>query len=217
MYSRTPAPTLSVSGSATPALRLKRMESGAGRLADCTLPPLPFYEFLNLRGIDRLDEHEADNGHRLIDIEGSNRHFIDCLDLGGYPELICPPTSRSDFSRHVCAEIVDNVPLRDIPSPYEPVERVRQLARSTVSAAESTQHGGNPAFRGRNSPCWRRFDIQRRPSPPLLTLLQQAPSVKSSFGLRIDSPFDGVDSRGAGIRWRAKLPRDVSMRSTDTG
>ena len=107
-----------VSGSATPALRLRSIESGAGRFTDFTLPPLTFYEFLDLQDIDGLVEHEADNGYRLIDIEGLNRHFVNYLDLGGYPELICPSASHSKFSRQVCAEIVDNVLLRDLPSLY---------------------------------------------------------------------------------------------------
>ena len=107
-----------VSGSATPALRLRSLESGAGRFTDFTLPPLTFYEFLNLRDIDGLVEHEPDNSYRLIDLEGLNRHFIDYLDLGGYPELISPSASRPDFGRQVCADFVDSVLLRDIPSLY---------------------------------------------------------------------------------------------------
>ena len=164
-----------VSGSATPALSLKGMESGARRSTDFELPPLPFLEFLNLPDIDRLVEHEADNGYRLIDIAEANRDFIDHPDLGGYPALISPPTSRSDFIRHACAEIVDNVPFPNIPSLCKPVEIVCRLARPTVSVVDTSPNGGIPAFRGRNSPCWGRIDIQRRPSTLLSTLLQQVP------------------------------------------
>ena len=106
------------SGSATPALRLRGMESGAGRFTDFVLPPLTFCEFLSLRDIDGLVDHEADNEYRLIDIEELNRQFIDYLDFGGYPELISPPASGSEFRHHVCVEIVDCVLLRDMPSLY---------------------------------------------------------------------------------------------------
>lgn len=126
-----------VSGSAAPALRLKSIESGAGRFTDFTLPPLTFYEFLDLRDIDGLVEHEADSRYRLIDIEGLNRHFIDYLGLGGYPELISSSASLSEFSRQVCAEIVDNVLLRDIPSLYG-IQDTQELNALFASLAYNT-------------------------------------------------------------------------------
>jgi len=44
------------SGSAAAALRMKSVESGAGRFTDFLLPPLTFYEYLNLLdGLDNLD------------------------------------------------------------------------------------------------------------------------------------------------------------------
>lgn len=107
-----------VAGSAAPALGRRGIESGAGRFTDFTLPPLTFYEFLDLRDIDGLVEHEPDDCYRLTDIEGLNRHFIDYLDLGGYPELTSPSATGSDSSRRICADIVDRALLRDIPSLY---------------------------------------------------------------------------------------------------
>ena len=126
-----------VSGSATPALRLKSMESGAGRFTDFVLPPLTFCEFLSLRDIDGLVEHEADGEYRLIDVEELNRHFIDYLDCGGYPELISPPASGSELRHHVCAEIVDSVLLRDMPSLYG-IQDTQELNAVFASLASNT-------------------------------------------------------------------------------
>lgn len=125
------------SGSATPALRLKSTESGAGRFTDFVLPPLTFCEFLSLRGIDGLVEHEADNEYRLVDVEELNRHFIDYLDFGGYPELISPPTSGSEFRHRVCAELVDRVLLRDMPSLYG-IQDTQELNSVFASLAYNT-------------------------------------------------------------------------------
>ena len=45
--------------------------------------------------------------------------------------------------------------------------------------SRAPKNSGNLAFRGRACPCWGRIDTQRRPSKPLLTLLQQAPRRRS--------------------------------------
>ena len=126
-----------VSGSAAAALRLKSIESGAGRFTEFMLPPLTFYEYLNLQDIDGLVEHEADSGYRLIDIEGLNRHFIEYLNFGGYPEIIASPTIRADFGRYVGADIVDKVLLRDIPRLYG-IQDIQELNSLFTSLAYNT-------------------------------------------------------------------------------
>ena len=42
------------SGSAAAALKMKSNESGAGRFTDFMLPPLTFYEFLNLQSLNNI-------------------------------------------------------------------------------------------------------------------------------------------------------------------
>lgn len=126
-----------VSGSAAATLRLKSIESGAGRFTEFMLPPLTFYEYLNLQDIDGLVEHAADSGYRLIDIEELNRRFIEYLNFGGYPEVIASPTIRSDFSRYIGADIVDKVLLRDIPSLYG-IQDIQELNSLFTSLAYNT-------------------------------------------------------------------------------
>lgn len=126
-----------VSGSAAAVLRLKSIESGAGRFTEFMLPPLTFYEYLNLQGIAGLVEHEVDNGYRLIDIDELNRHFIEYLNFGGYPEIIASPTIRSDFGRYIGADIVDKVLLRDIPRLYG-IQDIQELNSLFTSLAYNT-------------------------------------------------------------------------------
>ena len=115
-----------VSGSAAAALRLKSVESGAGRFTDFLLPPLTFHEYLDLQGIESLVEHVPGEGYTTDDIEGLNRHFVDYLNFGGYPEAISSPAIRSDPARYIGADIVDKVLLRDLPSLYG-IQDVQEL------------------------------------------------------------------------------------------
>lgn len=115
-----------VSGSAAAALRLKSMESGAGRFTDFLLPPLTFYEFLDLQGIAGLVEPVTDTSYRLVDPEGLNNHFIDYVNFGGFPEAVSSPAIRDDPARYIGADIVDKVLLRDLPSLYG-IQNVQEL------------------------------------------------------------------------------------------
>jgi predicted AAA+ superfamily ATPase len=96
-----------VSGSAAAALRMKSRESGAGRFTDFLLPPLLFAEFMDFVGV---------SGHAPID--ELNRHFIDYLNFGGFPEAILEPRIRADVQRYIASDILDKVLLRDLPSLY---------------------------------------------------------------------------------------------------
>jgi predicted AAA+ superfamily ATPase len=111
------------SGSAAAALRLKSTESGAGRFTDFLLPPLTFYEYLDL-----LDEtHPVESipyGDRdgllfyAQDIDALNDQFLNYLNFGGYPEVIVSPVIRADATRFIKSDIIDKVLLRDLPSLY---------------------------------------------------------------------------------------------------
>ena len=83
LVDREPSLKLIVSGSAAPALSLKSLESGAGRFTDFLLPPLTFYEYLDLLGEgDLLKEREV-QGRPLFqaeDLPRLNDHFLHYLN-----------------------------------------------------------------------------------------------------------------------------------------
>ena len=111
------------SGSAAAALRLKSDESGAGRFTDFLLPPLTFYEYLDLLGKTNLVEapQASISGRRFVvarDIDEMNRQFIGYLNFGGYPEAIFSAQIQQDPSRFIKSDIIDKVLLRDLPSLY---------------------------------------------------------------------------------------------------
>ena len=135
-----------VSGSAAAALRLESMESGAGRFTDFLLSPLTFHEYLDLRGVGDLVESrprqdEDDEDGRLeywtSDLAGLNRHFVDYLNFGGYPEAVSSPAIRSDPARYIDADIVDKVLLRDLPSLYG-IQDVQELNALFMTLAYNT-------------------------------------------------------------------------------
>ena len=114
------------SGSAAAALRLKSIESGAGRFTDFLLPPLTFYEYLDLRGQTGLVESNPQGQYRMLDIEGLNREFIDYCNFGGYPEAALSKAVRQNPERYIRADIVEKVLLRDLPSLYG-IHNVQEL------------------------------------------------------------------------------------------
>jgi len=103
------------SGSAAAALKLKSDESGAGRFTDFLLPPLTFVEYLDLLDLSRIAA-PAPPAER--DIEALNRHFIDYINQGGYPEVLFSTPMQRDPGRFVKSDIIDKVLLRDLPSLY---------------------------------------------------------------------------------------------------
>lgn len=122
-----------VSGSASAALKMESVESGAGRFTDFLLPALTFQEYLHLLGLDgqmtpsRLDwSGYTGNFYSAIDISGLNEHFVDYLNFGGYPEVIFSDIIRSNPSRYIRGDIIDKVLLRDLPSLYG-ISNVQEL------------------------------------------------------------------------------------------
>lgn len=125
-----------VSGSAAAALRLKSMESGAGRFTDFLLPPLTFHEFLALLKQEHLVEQqmlspdEESNEPYVVysarDIHALNERFIDYLNFGGYPEVALSDVIRADPGRYIRNDIIDKVLLRDLPSLYG-IQDVQEL------------------------------------------------------------------------------------------
>ncbi|TAL58676.1 MAG: ATP-binding protein [Bacteroidetes bacterium] len=115
-----------VSGSAAAALKLKSKESGAGRLTEFMLPPLTFHEYIHLKNYHHLIRPSTMhwNGAPLtnfftsINIKEVNKHFIDYINFGGYPEVIFSEKIQANPGRYIKSDIVDKVLLRDLPSLY---------------------------------------------------------------------------------------------------
>ncbi len=149
-----------VSGSAAAALRLKSMESGAGRFTDFLLPPLTFHEYLELQGIAGLVELETDTSFRVTDLEGLNTHFIDYVNFGGFPEAVSSPAIRDDPARYIGADIVDKVLLRDLPSLYgiQDVQELNALFMTLVfNTAEEVSLGDLSQRSGVTKPTLKRY------------------------------------------------------------
>jgi uncharacterized protein len=115
-----------VSGSAAAALKLKSIESGAGRFTEFILPPLTFYEFLELTNsgdliqkVKIIDEDEVEYfNYRCSNIKALNKKFLQYLNFGGYPEVSLSDVIQADPGRYIRNDIIDKVLLRDLPSLY---------------------------------------------------------------------------------------------------
>lgn len=133
-----------VSGSAAAALKLKSDESGAGRFTDFTLPPLTFHEYIHLKNLNYLVVPETRQwkgksftAYRTNDIETLNRHFIDYVNYGGYPEISLSEVIQADPKRYIKNDIIDKVLLRDLPSLYG-IQDVQELNSLFTTIAFNT-------------------------------------------------------------------------------
>ncbi len=114
-----------VSGSAAAALKFKSTESGAGRFTEFMLPPLTFNEYIHLKNYSDLIRPSkiSWNGnikdfYSTININEINKHFINYINFGGYPEVIFSGKIQENPGRYIKSDIVDKVLLRDLPSLY---------------------------------------------------------------------------------------------------
>ena len=121
------------SGSAAAALKLKSNESGAGRFTDFMLPPLTFFEFIHLKNLAALIKPDAITWKGNIalfaaatNIAELNKHFIEYVNFGGYPEVIFNTEIQSNPGRFMRADIIDKVLLRDLPGLYG-IQDVQEL------------------------------------------------------------------------------------------
>ena len=121
-----------VSGSAAAALRLKSIESGAGRFTNFYLPPLTFYEYLQLLGKQNLvlvpDTKTLEDFDVPADINALNKEFVNYLNYGGYPEAIFSEAIKGDPQRYIKSDIIDKVLLKDIPGLYG-IHDIQELNR----------------------------------------------------------------------------------------
>ncbi len=117
------------SGSAAAALKMKSQESGAGRFSDFSLPPLTFFEFITFRGAqDLLIQAKELQDWKCLDIGQLNRHFIDYINYGGYPEIVFSQALRDNTDQYIRNDVVDKVLLRDLPSLYG-ISDIQELNR----------------------------------------------------------------------------------------
>jgi predicted AAA+ superfamily ATPase len=114
-----------VSGSSAAALRLRSQESGAGRFTEFMLPPLTFQEYIHLKNYTHLIlpntrewKDKMTPSYFSPQIKEVNRHFVDYINFGGYPEVIFSERMQSNPGRYIKNDIVDKVLLRDLPSLY---------------------------------------------------------------------------------------------------
>jgi predicted AAA+ superfamily ATPase len=114
-----------VSGSAAAALKFASNESGAGRFTDFLLPPLTFNEYIALKNLDRIIKPVEVNWkgqkpdfYTSSHLDELNKHFVDYINFGGYPEVIFSSRMQSNPGRYIRQDIVDKVLLRDLPSLY---------------------------------------------------------------------------------------------------
>lgn len=108
-----------VSGSAAAALKLKSIESGAGRFTEFMLPPLTFYEYIELKNIKiKFKEDKTQPFSQTTDIELLNKHFIDYINYGGYPEVALSKEIQEQPDRFIKNDIIDKVLLKDLPGLY---------------------------------------------------------------------------------------------------
>ncbi len=122
-----------VSGSSAAVLKMKSGESGAGRFIDFLLPPLTFYEYIQLKNLSSLiipSESErwvlSVRACGTTNIKRLNELFIDYINYGGFPEVAFSCRRAFDpglFFRH---DIIDKVLLRDLPSLYG-INNVQEL------------------------------------------------------------------------------------------
>lgn len=132
------------SGSAAAALKFASNESGAGRFTDFLLPPLTFNEYISLRGLDRIIQpvevewkHQSTDFYTSMHLDEMNRHFIDYINYGGYPEVIFSTSMKANPGRYIRHDIVDKVLLRDLPSLYG-ISDTRELNSLFTTIAYNT-------------------------------------------------------------------------------
>lgn len=122
-----------VSGSAAAALKMKSQESGAGRFSDYFLPPLTYAEYIDLKGLDNLlvkDKVSYKNSSRDFyfceDIESFNKHFIDYIQYGGFPEIALNPEKIENPSFVIQKDITEKVIMKDLPGLFG-IENILEL------------------------------------------------------------------------------------------
>lgn len=129
IYDTRPLSQMTATGSASPVLKKKTAESGAGRWTVIQIPTLSFFEYCEMLDLERPDL-PADikptdliryNNRDLIctmtKLSGLQKYFNRYLKVGGFPELAM---AEDDYMAQsiMREDVVDKVLKRDIPALY---------------------------------------------------------------------------------------------------
>jgi predicted AAA+ superfamily ATPase len=129
IYDTQPLSRMVATGSASPVLRKKTAESGAGRWTVIQVPTLSFYEYCEMLDLERPDLPLDLKPTSLVRYDKRKltvlmtqmsvlqKHFNRYLTVGGFPELAL---AKDDFfAQSIMREdVVDKVLKRDIPALY---------------------------------------------------------------------------------------------------
>jgi len=129
IYDTRPTSRMIATGSASPVLKKKATESGAGRWTVIQVPTLSFYEYCEMLDVERQEIPADIKPTALIKYDkqeltllmskltGLQKHFNRYLLVGGFPELAL---ASDDFMAQAIMreDVVDKVLKRDIPSLY---------------------------------------------------------------------------------------------------
>lgn len=125
LVERYPNTKFVASGSAAAALQRGATESGAGRFTEYRLPPLTFYEYVRMLGLESgMRSSTLAYGGRETpwwqpqNVDAFNATFIDYINYGGYPEVALFEEVRRNAQRYLRNDVVDKVLLRDLPTLY---------------------------------------------------------------------------------------------------
>lgn len=127
LYDQHPQYKIVATGSASPIISTKMMESGAGRWTQIKIPTLSFYEYIELIGVpkpslpkgikptslNQLPQKQL--AELMISLNPLQKHFHHYLLVGGFPEVA--QTQDISFAQKIIREdVVDKVIKRDIVS-----------------------------------------------------------------------------------------------------
>jgi len=129
IYDTQPLSRMVATGSASPVLKKKAAESGAGRWTVVGVPTLSFYEYCEMLDVDRPDlptdvkptglirYGKRDLNILMTQLSGLQKHFNRYLTVGGFPELAL---AKDDYMAQsiIREDVVDKVLKRDIPALY---------------------------------------------------------------------------------------------------
>ena len=129
IYDTKPLSRMVATGSASPVLKKKAAESGAGRWTIIQVPTLSFFEYCEILNVKRPDlpaELKPTSLYKydkrkftllMTQLSDLHKHFNRYLTVGGFPELAL---AKDDFMAQTVMreDVVDKVLKRDIPSLY---------------------------------------------------------------------------------------------------
>ena len=139
IYDTQPNSRMVATGSASPVLKKKAAESGAGRWTVIQVPTLSFYEYCEMLDVERPDLSAdirptalvrygtRDMNILMTKLSDLQKHFNRYLTVGGFPELAL---AKDDLlAQSIMREdVVDKVLKRDIPALYN-IRNVTELER----------------------------------------------------------------------------------------